>query len=259
MFIAGKKMLKFIKEFIKTKPAVYDFFNAKRPIKDAAEIWMDTFSKSNHGKIRFIQIGASDGLRWDPVRRFILRDNWSGVLIEPLQPVYRMLKDNYAYLKREDLFFENCAISDQGGGSIGFWSYTDEFLSSLSLEDRLYYLRKSSLDKGQVERALAPIAPIGPIGGISQKIICYTVKVTSLRVIIDRYFPDHKIDLVCIDAEGHDDAVIRSIDFEECTPKAIFYESHNQPGNEAKTENYLIEKGYAITRLGGDTVAVLRP
>lgn len=250
-FIVGDYMLRAIKEFIKTKPRVYDFFNAKRKISDDVEIWIDKFSKQNEGNINFIQVGASDGLRWDPVRRFVLRDKWKGVLIEPLNPVYKMLKNNYSYVNRGNLFFENCAISEKKGASIDFWSYSDDFLNSLALEDKLYYLRKSSLDKKQVEQSLVDVK------GGGENIMCYTTPCKSLSEIINKYFPNNKVDLIFIDAEGYDDYVIRTIDFDKCMPRAILYESHNLCKRNEEIEDYLSKKGYVITKLGGDTVAQL--
>ena len=36
------------------------------------------------GKINsFVQVGAHDGVMHDPLRKFILNNNWQGILIEP--------------------------------------------------------------------------------------------------------------------------------------------------------------------------------
>jgi len=244
-------MIKKIKDFIKTKPKLYDFFNERRSIEEELEFWIDDFSKSKDRKIDFIQVGASDGLRWDPLRRFIIRDNWNGVLIEPLKPVYNMLVSNYAYIKKSNLKFENCAISEKEG-SIEFWSFTDEFLSSLSIEDRLFYLRKSSVEKSQVERALLDTK--NSLDHISS----YKSPSKPLSRVISSHFPNNKIDLVFIDAEGFDDHVIRTIKFEECMPTAIIYENHNLKDRNNAIEEYLSQKGYVIKKMGGDTVAELK-
>ena len=243
-------MLKFVKDFIKTKPRLYDFFNARRSLDDELEVWIDNFSKSRNGVINFIQVGASDGLRWDPVRRFIVRDKWNGVLVEPLRPVYKMLLNNYSYLRNNNLKFENCAISEKEG-SIGFWSYTDKFLNSLSIEDRLFYLRKASLDKSQVEKSLSGIE------NHEEHIKCYESPSKPLSQIISGHFPDNTIDLIFIDAEGFDDHVIRTIDFEKCKPGVIIYENHNLGERNEAIEDYLSKMGYTIKNLGGDTVAEL--
>ena len=184
----------------------------------------------------------------ESIRKFIIRDKWKGVLIEPLKPVYEILRSNYSYVKNNDLIFENCAISPDKG-SVKFWSYSTQFLKSLSIEEKLYYLRKSSLDRAHVEKSLSKT------GKREKCIACYETTSLPLKEIIERYFPGKVIDLIIIDAEGRDDKVIRTIDFDVCTPKTIIYENHKLRGNNQIIENYLLEKGYSLKRIGGDTVA----
>lgn len=246
--INGESMLKIIKDYIKKKPRLYDFLNSIRAIEDELELWIDEYSKSKNKPINFIQVGASDGLRWDPIRRFVIRDKWKGVLIEPINPVYEMLRSNYSYVNNNDLIFENCAISTNEG-TIKFWSYSDEFLKSLSIEERLFYLRKSSLDKTLVEKSLSKIECH------EDCIEWYEATSLPLENIIDRYFFGKVIDLIFIDAEGFDDQVIRTINFDKCTPRTIIYENHNLGKNKEIIENYLSKKGYSIKTMGGDTVA----
>ena len=143
-------MFQKIKDFIKTKPRLYDLFNERRPLAEELEIWIDDFSKTQKRAINFIQVGASDGLRWDPVRRFIIRDKWNGVLIEPLEPVYNMLVNNYAYVKQNNLKFENCAISKEKGHDIRKYSerkaskklnkHKKEIITKLKTSDRFIKL-----------------------------------------------------------------------------------------------------------------------
>jgi FkbM family methyltransferase len=227
---------------------LYDFFNSIRDADDELEQWLDNYSKLKNKPFHFIQVGASDGLRWDPIRKFIIRDKWKGVLVEPIKPVYELLRSNYSYLKHYDLQFENCAISPSEG-SIKFWSYSEHFLKPLNIEDRLYYLRKSSLDKVHVENSLSNIT------NCQDFIKCYETVSLPLQRIIEKHFLDKDIDLIFIDAEGFDDQVIRTIDFDKCTPNVIIYENHNLGENNRNIENYLSRKGYSITKVSGDTIA----
>jgi len=188
-------MLNYLKTYIKARPRFYDFINHWRPISGDLPRWLDSFSRRNLGPVKFIQVGANDGLRWDPLRRFILRDDWEGVFVEPIPPVYDLLRKNYAYLKRQKLYFENTAISNQSG-EIEFWSYSRNFLRTLDIEKQLYYLRKSSLSREVVKKSLADFSDI------EDKIHCYKVPSTQVARIIDKYF---QVDLVFIDAEGFDD------------------------------------------------------
>ncbi len=242
------KALRMLKNFIKTKPPIYDYLNSMRPVRGDVAVWLDRFSKVNSRKIKFIQVGANDGLRWDPLRRFILRGRWAGVLIEPILPVYELLKANYFYATQCKLHFENCVISTNLD-CVDFWTYSDSFLQSLDIEDRLYYLRKSSLDKKAVEISLIDFSKP------HDKMVCYKVPSLPLSAIIEKYFFDHIVDLIFIDAEGHDDEVIRSIDFARCLPRAILYESHNLGRRNDEIKVYLTSMGYTVTQLAGDAVA----
>ncbi|MDB4582897.1 FkbM family methyltransferase [Draconibacterium sp.] len=243
-------MFEAIKNHIKTKPWLYDVVNAKRSISDDVEYWLDNFSKSNREQINFIQIGASDGLRWDPFRRFIIRDKWKGVFVEPLPNVFSILKSNYAYLKNQDFKFVNAAISTDGSDHIDIWSYTEEFCNSLSLEDQLVYLRKSSLDKKHVEASLQGL------DNVADKIKPFRVNCISINDLIRQYFHKKEIDLIMIDAEGHDDKIVRAIDFEINRPKAILFEAHNLGIRKQELSDFLNDKGYTVSDLGGDSVAI---
>jgi hypothetical protein len=104
-------MLSHMKNFIKTQPRLYDWISTLRPISGEIGHWIARFSLHPQ-PLRFIQIGASDGLRWDPFRRFIIGGNWQGLLVEPLPDVFALLKQNYAHRVTQGLKFLNAAVSD---------------------------------------------------------------------------------------------------------------------------------------------------
>ena len=54
-----------------------------------------------------MQIGSNDGRSGDPLYLFIRRDAWRGVLIEPVDYVFRQLKKNYRGLGINEIAFEN--------------------------------------------------------------------------------------------------------------------------------------------------------
>lgn len=65
------------------------------------------------GYLRFIQIGANDGIRGDPIRQKVLKYGWTGVLVEPLPPLFAELKRNYA--NQPGLEFINAAVDVSPG------------------------------------------------------------------------------------------------------------------------------------------------
>ena len=56
--------------------------------------------------LNFIQVGANDGRYGDPLRKYIMKHPWHGILIEPQPDIYAKLCENYASV-RDRLIFEN--------------------------------------------------------------------------------------------------------------------------------------------------------
>lgn len=66
----------------------------------------------------FVQIGANDGVRWDPLHDLILKHHLVGLLVEPLPDMFEQLKKNY--VSESQLSFENVAIATENGQSNSF-------------------------------------------------------------------------------------------------------------------------------------------
>lgn len=243
-------MLKNLKNFVKSKPILYDLINAKLPYKTPTERWLNLYSQKKNGDVVFIQIGANDGLRWDPVRRFIVRDKWKGILVEPLPAVYQMLKKNYYYLGNKNLIFVNAAISDRDEGEVNIWAISGELLNSLSIEDQLYYLRKSSLKKDFVMNA------VSKFNYEATNVECHKVKCLSINKLIKECWDGPDVDLIVCDAEGHDDVIIGAIDFTKLHPEAILFESHNLGERKEYLRDLLARNNYSLHDLGGDSIAL---
>ena len=61
----------------------------------------------------FIQIGANDGVRYDPIRKLVVKHQLPGLLVEPLPDVFARLKMND--FEQPGLLFEQCAIEEYDG------------------------------------------------------------------------------------------------------------------------------------------------
>ena len=234
---------------IKGHPRLYDLLDSLRPINDPLARFLSNLPDT----LTFVQIGASDGLRWDPLRRFVVRNQWSGVFVEPIPQVFSMLTDNYRYLAKidsHDLRFENVAIVAETGESLEFWSFSDDFLCTLSVDERMFYLRKASFRKQHVLRVILD-KKLDP--SVLRRL---EVRTTSINDLLDNSFQGTTPDLLMIDAEGYDGEIIRSLDLSRHTPRFIIFEAHNI--NADDITNLLEGNGYNIERLGGDIAAVLR-
>jgi hypothetical protein len=65
--------------------------------------------ESHKGEFFFVQIGAYDGLKSDPILAFVRDRRWRGILVEPQPDVFEKLKRNYANIP--NVIFENLAIA----------------------------------------------------------------------------------------------------------------------------------------------------
>src|SRR5262245_11123069 len=140
-------MIRFVKEYLRARPRLYDTVRRFDLRWHPSRTFFHDFSRSLGGKVTFLQVGANDGLRNDPIREFVVRDRWSGLLVEPLPDVFEMLQRNYRHVQGGRLVFVNAAVSDADGDALSFWTFRDDFLRTLPLEARLEHLRQSSFDR----------------------------------------------------------------------------------------------------------------
>ncbi len=56
----------------------------------------------------FVQVGAMDGINFDPIYDKATKNSWHGLLIEPLKDIFEDLKHNYS--AQIGLNFVNAAI-----------------------------------------------------------------------------------------------------------------------------------------------------
>ena len=241
-----------MKSQVRRYPRLWDRLKA---VKRFAEIrsdpgykFLDRFSKVVNRPVIFIQVGANDGLRNDPIREFVVRDKWSGVFVEPIPAVFELLKSNYSYLNH-GLHFLCAAVGNQGGGSLEIYAFCEEFLKSLPEEERLNYLRKASCDIEHVKKFVRPQH--------AQHIVKTTVPVVSLSEIAADVLKTKAVDIVVVDAEGYEEKIIMGIDFKRLNPTAIFFESHHLRKQEQEhLFGYLGQHGYWMETIGGASVAV---
>ena len=194
-------------------------------------------------QLYFIQVGANDGVFGDPLRSFILKYQWRGILIEPQPQIFELLKQNYRN-QAENLTFENCAISPES--------------SSLTL----HVPRISGVDSASIYRS--SVASVFKSKVAKQS----NVKEADLQAIqvpcktLDYLLSEHGIDsfdVLQIDAEGYDYQVLKSLDFSTTSPELIQFETGHLSVLESRNAAELLHKaGYRIYWGGnqGDTVAL---
>ena len=193
--------------------------------------------------LTIVQVGASDGLRNDPLRKY-LRDfanssSRSGtlvraVLVEPLPAAFASLSNLYADSKH--VIAINAAISGSDG-------HVDIFTVSPDCPYEADQL--SSFSRAHLRR-----------NGVKSNHICVVkVEAVTLSTLISRNNLD-VIDLYQIDTEGYDHAIVKSILElgESQLPRAINFE-FNQLPKEQITPLYagLKDAGYDWTNCDWDS------
>jgi FkbM family methyltransferase len=189
----------------------------------------------------FIQIGANDGIVHDPLYRYVLENRWNGVLVEPVQYYFDLLKQNYAGASQ--LQFENVAISDVDG-------YREFF----RIREDLDFLPQWTKGLGSFDRAVL-MKHRWVIPNIQRYIVQERVECLSFASLLKRHGVD-KIDLLMIDTEGYDFEIIKQIDFDGFRPGVIIYEhKHFARSDRLNCEKLLIGRNYVLHRHFGNTLA----
>ena len=142
----------------------------------------------------FIQIGANDGVSYDPIHKSVVEYGLSGILVEPGIEAFNALKINYQNCS--NLFFENCAIAKHNGKVNLYCGTTTPHFT---------------LDKNKAIH-MFDVEPTVSI-----------VDSMTIGSLVSKYNPS-RIDLLQIDAEGLDYVIIEDFDFNLYTPSIVRFE-----------------------------------
>jgi FkbM family methyltransferase len=188
----------------------------------------------------FIQIGAYDGIMHDPLRKYLEKYKWSGIMVEPQPRPFSKLQDLYS--NRREIKLLNFVVSASPGqkqmyivddttclpewlkGSASFYKH-----HLLKFEDQFPILRHH-------------------IKEINVK----SITVDQLLQINGSKL----IHLLQIDAEGYDAEILRLFPFNKAKPVIIRFECKNLSKNELEDIlTMLVGFGYQIAYDGGQNMA----
>lgn len=202
-----------------------------RPISRGAGL-LKALAQSQR-ETRFVQIGANDGVTDDPLHYFIVNYGWRGILVEPVPRLFERLKRTYA--RCPGLIFENVAISTREGLH-DFYDVADPAepghglppwyagLGSLSCEVVLGHAREYPAIKRYLR---------------VQQVACVTFESLCARHALST------LDLIAIDAEGHDFEILGLIDFSRYRPLVLVYEHlHMTPAQRDEIGARLAAEGF---------------
>lgn len=182
----------------------------------------------------FVQVGANDGMTVDPIREYVLRHGWKGVLVEPQKKYFEQLQKNYA--GQPGLHFENVAIAARE-------------------ETKQLFVVRPDVGFPEWGGLIATFKPGVHFDEGDPRLTTEDVRCVTLTSIVTKYSLP-RVDLLQIDTEGYDYEIIQSIDFSAIRPGVIHYEHKHLTCHEQFNLKVLLKShGYSVVEDGEDTTA----
>lgn len=257
-----KKTKEAYKEFIfnlsaYNNPVFLSFYKyLYKPKPGTLAAFADFFSRNNK-KVTVVQIGANDGFNHDPIHKFIKRDRWKGVLVEPQKEVYeKYLKRLHA--KSDEIHTVNAAM-DRTDGTSSIYKIS---FSNARWATGLTTFNRNIIEKAVVSdhvKSCALKEGVSIPKAVEDRFIEEKIPTISPKTLLQKYKID-KIDWLQIDVEGFDYEIIKMFDIPSTQPKVIVFEQYNLSAAE-KQECYqhLTQNNYIVKEYDRDALAVRRP
>ena len=172
----------------------------------------------------YVDVGASLP-DIDSITRHFSQLGWTGVNVEPNPEAYRAL----CAARGRDVNLQ-VAVSDQEG-TVTYYDVLDCSAESTLSEE----LARSMRASGRSVRE-------------------HRVEVLTLATILDRHAANRTIDFLSVDVEGHEQAVLSTVDFSSWRPRVLVIEATepctNIPSHH-KWEGLLLDAGYLFALFDG--------
>jgi FkbM family methyltransferase len=224
-----------------------------KPKKGTLAYIIDKYSR-NTPNLTVIQVGANDGFNHDPIVKFIKRDNWHGVLLEPQKYVHDTFLSKM-HATDNNMHTINAALDYEDG---------ERSIYNIAFSKARWATGLSSLNKSVIEESISNghIAMRALKEGVAlpkhlkdyiseEKIIAI-----SPKTLLNQY-QINKIDLLQIDAEGFDYEIIKMLDIEKTQPGMIIFEdSHLDDVTLHECHDLLFKQAYTLRKTQGNTVAI---
>jgi len=195
-----------------------------------------------HG-LRFIQVGANDGVQADPINRYVAKYGWTGLMLEPLGNNFRSLERNRGGLP--GMRCRQAAVDSTIGRRLVY----DLKFGLPGLPDWARGL--GSFDRERLQQAIKELRLD------ESAISAEEVDTITWDQVWDE-FGSAQCDLLLIDTEGHDIRLLRLADLAVDRPTMIHFE-HGCVGVGERLDFYreLFSLGYEIVTQEADTIAYL--
>lgn len=197
-----------VKNWVQTALARWGYRISRMESCDALEFLLYCLLKEKQGALLLVQIGANDGVRADPIYRFISRNpaRVRGLVVEPVKDYFEQLVANYRHIP--GITPVNMAIHRH---EKEMTMYRVDPAKAATLPPWTKGI--ASFDPSHYEQGDA----------IREALIPEVVKCTSLDELMKTHSLGN-IDLLQIDTEGYDAEIIQGIDFNTQRPKIVRFE-----------------------------------
>ncbi len=224
-----------------------------KPKKGSLSSFYNIYSRKMT-QIFVIQVGANDGINHDPIHKFIKRDRWSGILIEPQPFVFRN-KLHPLYRRNQNIALENIAISNENCLMDMYrLSFTNErWATGLTTFEREVLQKR--VDAGGVDFTANKQGVITPARK-EDYIENFKVEAKSFDFLLEKY-QVKQVNVLQIDAEGFDFEVVKLFNLSKNQPDVVVFEADHLSEDDFKeVGSYLTVNNYRFKKLGRDVLAV---
>lgn len=204
--------------------------------------------KYNRKDFFFIEIGAYDGKKFDPIKKYIEKYKWRGIMVEPIWRAFKKLRKRY---KGSDIILENVAIARRNGRRKMYMVDTERDLPE---NFRSYAKTMSSFYKDMwLRKKRSPeMAKM-----FKEDVLPYMKEVIVDCLTLSSLMKKHdvkKVDLLQIDVEGYDYEILKTI---KIKPPIVQYENMNLGKDKEECFKFMQDMGYEVEDTRSNTVCVL--
>ena len=223
-----------------------------KPQLGSIQVFLDAYSLE-HRPFTVIQVGANDGITHDLIHKFIKRDHWQGVLLEPQERVFNRLEKLYRLSK--GITCVHAALGKEDGKATLYKIAFSTARWATGLASFRKEVITSAFESGYIQKKAAQEGVRIPANPDDQ-IQVEHISVISPQQLIVKYQLDN-VQLLQIDTEGFDYEVITIFHDAGLLPEAIVFEHvHLGEDNRYECSRLLNKQGYALWDFGKDTLAV---
>lgn len=253
----NKRFVPIVADLLNRSDALFRFHAHFRWVPGGPiESYIDAYSRrrSKRSRVVVLQVGANDGTRQDPIRFFIRRDKWRGLLVEPQAEVFSKLAQVYP---TGQIAVENVALDATTGEralyKISFSSSRwATGLASFNRETILSAVRSEHVQKAAFREGVS-VPEEDDVAIAVERVKCVT-----FDGLISKYQLS-KIDFLVIDTEGYDYQLLQLFNYRHVRPLNVLFEHVFLSDAEAKSiEELLCKHGYETVREGSNTLAFTR-